>query len=255
MAHPKKTKKTMRRPVRRIGEANDAKTRLRKGLNAEGALKRWSNLKAYAAMRELEDSRERMGDSESTKRYFEYSRRRDGLETAFVEKLKAADLFCSGILAGTGSRTIIEPSAWELLVVNYDLESVSGNRLVYNAVEFFEAGGLPSNIPDIPKWFERYREIPQWTEEFVVLEPNYMLVTMRGQKFRLGTKQAAVVRLLHEASRGANPWIVGKQLMHQVGSSVGRKVVELFRGKPNWRDLIEVEGSRYRLNLNNRRTF
>jgi hypothetical protein len=78
---------------------------------------------------------------------------------------------------------------------------------------------------------------------------DYTEVVLSGQVFRLGLLQAAVVRQLHEASRGANPWVSGKNLLTRAGAQTMR-VVDLFKAKPNWRTLISSDGTgRYRLNL------
>jgi hypothetical protein len=78
---------------------------------------------------------------------------------------------------------------------------------------------------------------------------DYSEVVLSGEVFRLGILQAQVVRLLHEASRGESPWVSGKLLLYGAGAQTCR-LVDLFKGKPNWRSLIVSDGSgRYRLNL------
>lgn len=255
MSSAKKAKKVRRRRAHQADDGDDSKHRSLKGLSAENALKKWSNRAAYAAMLELVDSKDRMGsDPDSIGRHFEYSRRRDALEKAFEEKLKQADVFCSGILERTASRTIISPSAWDVLGVNYDFDYVSGNGLLFKAVEFFEADHLPRNITEVPDWFWAYQKKRRWTEEFVTLDASYRRVVMRGEEFSLSDLQAAVVRTLHEASRTPDPWCVSKQIVKDAGSEQN-KIVDLFRDKPRWHSLIEVRrDGRCRLNLHDRRT-
>lgn len=78
---------------------------------------------------------------------------------------------------------------------------------------------------------------------------DYTEVVLSGQVFRLGLLQAAVVQQLHEASRGPNPWVGGKDLLTRAGAQTMR-MVDLFKAKPNWRTLIASDGTgRYRLNL------
>lgn len=78
---------------------------------------------------------------------------------------------------------------------------------------------------------------------------DYTEVVLSGQVFRLGLLQAAVVRQLHEASRGPNPWVGGKDLLARAGAQTMR-MVDLFKAKPDWRTLIASDGTgRYRLNL------
>lgn len=78
---------------------------------------------------------------------------------------------------------------------------------------------------------------------------DYTEVVLSGQVFRLGLLQAAVVRQLHGASRGPNPWVSGKDLLARAGAQTMR-MVDLFKAKSNWRTLIASDGTgRYRLNL------
>lgn len=251
----KKTKKVRRRRAQLAADADDSKHAPSRGFTPDDALKKWSNRAAYAAMLELVDSKDRMGsDRESVDRYFEYSRRRDALEKTFEEKLKQAHVFCSGIPERTASRTIINPSTWDVLWVDYDFYSVSGNGLIFKAAEFFEAEHLPRNVTDVPDWFGAYQKRQQWTEEFVAVDASYRRVVIRGEEFGLSDLQAAVVRTLHEASRTPDPWCVSKQIVKAAGSGQN-KIVDLFRDKPGWRSLIEVlQNGRCRLNLRSRGT-
>ena len=78
---------------------------------------------------------------------------------------------------------------------------------------------------------------------------DYTSVILSGQAFVLGPRQAAVVRLLDEASRSGDPWIAGSDLLRQAGAGSSR-MVDLFKAKQNWRDLIKSDGhGRWRLNL------
>lgn len=78
---------------------------------------------------------------------------------------------------------------------------------------------------------------------------DYTEVVLAGEVFRLGLLQAAVVRQLHEASRGSSPWVSAKDLLTRAGAQTLR-MVDLFKAKPNWRTLIASDGTgRYRLNL------
>ncbi len=78
---------------------------------------------------------------------------------------------------------------------------------------------------------------------------DYAEVTLDGRTFRLGPCQAAVVRLLHEASRTSSPWLPGKVVLSRAGSC-GTRMRDLFKTQPHWRELILSNGrGMYRLNL------
>lgn len=77
---------------------------------------------------------------------------------------------------------------------------------------------------------------------------DYRRVRLGGLAFDLGPKQGLVVRMLHEASNKADPWVHGKLLLR--GSIRSLRVSELFKSQLNWRALIESNGrGMYRLNL------
>lgn len=78
---------------------------------------------------------------------------------------------------------------------------------------------------------------------------NYADVVINGQPFHLGPIQAQIVRQLHEASGTAHPWVSGRVLLDGAKAETTR-LVDLFKKKPRWRDLIlsDQQGS-YRLNL------
>lgn len=78
---------------------------------------------------------------------------------------------------------------------------------------------------------------------------DYTEVTLGGRTYRLGTCQAAVVRVLHEASLTDSPWLAGKLILNWAGSG-GTRMRDLFKKQPGWRDLIASDGrGMYRLNL------
>jgi hypothetical protein len=86
----------------------------------------------------------------------------------------------------------------------------------------------------------------------LVHRDDYAEVVLNGEIFRLGPLQAAVVRRLHEASRTANPWRPGKELLADCNAQTMR-MIDLFKTKPNWRTLIASDGrGYYRLNLPDR---
>lgn len=77
---------------------------------------------------------------------------------------------------------------------------------------------------------------------------DYKEVILRGRTYHLGEVQAGIVRQLHEASTGQNPWIHGKTLLANSGSQAMR-FQDVFKNKKDWRNMIESDGrGYYRLN-------
>jgi len=78
---------------------------------------------------------------------------------------------------------------------------------------------------------------------------NYAEIVLAGEVFKLGPIQASVVRQLHEASQTDNPWRRGAEMLASTDAQTTR-IVDLFKAKPNWRNLILSDGrGNYRLNL------
>jgi hypothetical protein len=67
--------------------------------------------------------------------------------------------------------------------------------------------------------------------------PDYREINCAGSLYRLGTRQAAVVRQLHAAAQTPDPWLAGSLLLDSAGSGSDR-MVDLFKTQPRWRDLI-----------------
>lgn len=78
---------------------------------------------------------------------------------------------------------------------------------------------------------------------------GYKEIDLQGRTFHLGSCQAKVVRILHEAARAGAPWRHGKAVLGEAGSSCSR-MADLFKTQKDWRTLILSDRKgRYRLNL------
>jgi hypothetical protein len=80
---------------------------------------------------------------------------------------------------------------------------------------------------------------------------GYGRVTMRGLVFNLSGGLCELVRRLHEASLGPDPWLQGKQLLWECGYR-SNCISDAFKRHrdPCWRELVEGNGrGLYRLNL------
>ena len=70
---------------------------------------------------------------------------------------------------------------------------------------------------------------------------DYHHVRCNGQDFLLGSIQAQVVRILHDAARRGEPWQSGKAVLGAAGSR-SLKMSDVFKSKKNWPQLIESNG-------------
>lgn len=70
---------------------------------------------------------------------------------------------------------------------------------------------------------------------------DYREVRHAGVDFHLGSIQAQVVGALHAAAQAGDPWRCGKVLLAEAGAR-SLKMSDLFKSKPNWRQLILSNG-------------
>ncbi len=84
-------------------------------------------------------------------------------------------------------------------------------------------------------------------EQGFIFTVGYREVRSRGLCFQLGAIQAEVVRVLHAAAEAGQPWQNGKTILATAGSR-SLKMVDVFKSKPEWRELIQSDGrGNYRL--------
>ena len=87
-------------------------------------------------------------------------------------------------------------------------------------------------------------DAPEPPASNTVFSHDYHLVRIDGQNYHLGEKQAMVVRSLHEAMIAGRPWLFGKTLLKQAGSTSNR-LRDIFRTQPAWKILIKSDGRGY----------
>lgn len=77
---------------------------------------------------------------------------------------------------------------------------------------------------------------------------DFARVLLAGTWHKFGKKQAAVLRSLKAAGDRGEPWCDGQKILTEVEAS-SMRLVDLFKYKPVWRQLIEADGNGgYRLN-------
>ncbi len=86
-------------------------------------------------------------------------------------------------------------------------------------------------------------------EPYFVASEDYRHVKLGDNEYDLGDFQARIVEFLYDALHSHKPWVHGKTLIHESGSSASR-FRDLFKNKPDWEKLI-ISNKRgyYRLNL------
>lgn len=213
--------------------------RPKRGLPPEEALKRWSPPELYAAMAEYVDCANRYtATPEGMARHRAYQARRQTLEDTFNSQLRDGILIASGIREGDDARSVIHPSLWDVLQIDFQFDWIDGPARHYEAAEFFDRSALPLNVQEIPEWLRASAD--KATFEF---DPDCRRVTIGERTISLGDLQAKVVQLLRE---GGTAWQSGKTVLGKAGSR-SANMHDLFRRDEHW-DLIESDGQgRYRL--------
>lgn len=86
-------------------------------------------------------------------------------------------------------------------------------------------------------------------EQTFIYAKGYREVRCRGRRFQLGAIQAEIVGVLHKAAEAGQPWRNGKEMLTAVGSR-SLKMVDVFKSKEDWRELIQSDGrGNYRLRV------
>ena len=87
-------------------------------------------------------------------------------------------------------------------------------------------------------------EVPNEPE---LLDSDFRNVLVDGESYTFGVIQASILHQLYQASVRGKGWLVGKRVLHDVGSE-SFSLSNVFKHKPVWRRLIESDGrGRYRL--------
>jgi hypothetical protein len=72
---------------------------------------------------------------------------------------------------------------------------------------------------------------------------DYRQVQFGDLRLTLGRLQARIVRRLHEAARTGDGWCCSKSVLIDSGSA-SKRLHDVFKSQPRWRDLIESDGHR-----------
>ena len=221
-----------------------------RGLSPEDALRRYSDPRALQAADEYADAKTDVSvavghdPTPAVLRHEEWKRRRGPLEEALDDKLQTGELIASGIPEFGDRREVIHFSLWALVWIDYSFSEIVGGGRRYRCAEIFDRNTIPLNLDHAPAWAMRAAEFSA--------DAGYRHVTLRGSRITLGRKQAEIIKALHEASAGDDPWRAGAELLARAGSR-SEHLREVMKDKMA---LIELDGrGLYRLNVSSGATF
>lgn len=241
-----------------------------RGLQLEEALERWSAPGAYAAMREYWDARVTVSGragfdpSPEVLRHQEFKRRREPIEEALLEMLRAGKLAASAVREDSlNPRIVVDPEVFGGMWIDYEFAEIvgGGNRLT--RPEIFSPDAIPLNVRAIPDWYAQAfgnapggqpanpAPVPAEHRSVFTHSKDYRVVTLHGVRFSLTQSQARIVRRLHEAHVEGTLWVHSRDLLASVHFS-SDKVAQIFRRHkdPHWQTLIESDRKgMYRLKI------
>lgn len=220
-----------------------------RGLSLDKAFERWSDPEKFRALQErsptvglAEDALWHADPERERSRKVTAAMRRD-LEKAFQEKLEEGSVRVTGINVLTDRRETIDTELWERLEIDHRMGTAASPNWMFEELEFW---AKPESLP--AHAFQDSLQVPATRLSFTH-DRDYRHVEFKGLKMRLGPTTCRVVAILHEAAQSSQPWLNGKKLLEQAGSSQ-TKLGDLFKGVGNWRELIESDGAgSYRLRL------
>ena len=204
----------------------------KRGLEAEAAIRLWSDPAVYSGYAELSDVRvSHTDDPLSMARLRSCCNLRNSLIEAFMLKLQDGDLLASGIPRFGDRREAIHPSLWDDLVIIFPPSEISRRGVVYTKAEFFEPIHIPANVFPLPEWLTE-RPPPYFDPE----GPDYRHVRVDGETIVLGDQQRKVIAFLHKKMLENEPWQLLRSI--QDGAQVGAKMQDLFGRPVHWSKLL-----------------
>ena len=214
----------------------------KRGMEADAAVRRWSDPASYSAFADLSGVGVRHTDEpHSRAKLKRRSELRNGLIAAFMLKLQSGDLLASGIPRFGERREVIHPSLWDDLTIIFPSSEVSRQGVIYTKAEFFEPTGIPANVFPLPEWLTETS-----ARYFYPEGPDYRHVWVQGETIVLGDQQRKVIEFLHRKLIENEPWQAHRSI--QDGAQVNAKMQDLFGREVHWSKLLlsDRKGS-YRL--------
>ena len=126
---------------------------------------------------------------------------------------------------------------------NIDVRKILSNPL---RVGFFD---LITPIDQVEEFEFMHKNISQYTNEFELLSDDFTCFRWRGQEYKFGELQAKVIKRLWQARENGKPWVYGKYILRDIGSTSYR-IRDIFNHNKYWRRIVKADRTgKYKLNL------
>ena len=104
-------------------------------------------------------------------------------------------------------------------------------------------------IEQIEEFEFLHRNITHTATEFELLSDDFTCFIWNGHEYRFGEMQAKVIKRLWQAREDGKPWVYGKYILRDIGSTTDR-IRNIFSHNKQWRRIIQSDKTgRYKLNL------
>ena len=125
----------------------------------------------------------------------------------------------------------------------YDVQRLLKDPL---RVDFFD---LVIPISQIEEFEFMHRNTAQNVNEFKLLSDDFTCFVWQGHEYRFGEMQAKVIKRLWQAREDGKPWVYGKYILRDIGSTTDR-IRNIFSHNKQWRRIIQSDKTgKYKLNL------
>ena len=126
---------------------------------------------------------------------------------------------------------------------NIDMKEILQNPL---RVDFFD---LVIPINQIEDFEFVHSDMARSNNEFELLSDDFTCFIWHGREYKFGELQAKVIKRLWQAREDGKPWVYGKHILRDIGSTSYR-IKDIFNHNKYWRRIVLADRTgKYKLNL------
>lgn len=126
---------------------------------------------------------------------------------------------------------------------DYDVKKILKDPL---CVDFFD---LIIHIDQVEEFEFVHSNMAHDDSEFKLLSDDFTCFIWRGKEYKFGELQAKVIKRLWQAREDGKPWVYGKYILRDIGSTSYR-IKDIFNHNKYWRRIVCADKTgKYKLNL------
>ena len=126
---------------------------------------------------------------------------------------------------------------------HYDMKTILTSPL---RVDFFD---LVIPIAQIEEFEFLHSNVTNNNSDFELLSDDFTCFRWQGKEYKFGELQAKVIKRLWQAREDGRPWVYGKHILRDIGSTSYR-IKDIFNHNKYWRRIVQADRTgKYKLNL------